>query len=390
MIRVLSMVEGKSVTGPIKPLMMFAKACRGESLVEYQLDLSVATTIRPNIKNQQSMENDLVRAMRLAGIRLDLLVEKRAWDPAVIRQLVTVVLERKPDLIETHQVKCHFILAQALYWGLLKKNFRWVAYHHGYTSESLKISFYESLDRWSLPRADHVVTVCRPFAETLIKRGVQREHLSVFTNAVEEGDVIHQQRIEDLRQSIHALPDDFLILSVGRLSVEKGHIDLMKAIPKLLNSLPVQVHRRIHFIFVGDGPEKALLESQKINDHRCKVTFVGHQLDVNPYYRAADVFVMPSHTEGSPLALLEAMSVGLPIVATNVGGIPELVAHNVSALLVPHRDESALSAALHRVIVDKEIRIRLGASAKLGVRKFDSTSYSKRVLEMYGRVLGRA
>jgi len=102
------------------------------------------------------------------------------------------------------------------------------------------------------------------------------------------------------------------------------------------------------------------LEKQAIlADIKDRIVFAGHLGDVAPYYAIADVFVLPSHSEGSPNALLEAMAAKVPIVATTVGGVPEIVTDGESALLTPPHDPKSFSLAIWRMLEDTSLGIRL-------------------------------
>ena len=145
---------------------------------------SLITTARLEF-GQSHLGNALISAAQVAAIDIDVVRERRAWDPSVVRLIARAVAARRPHIVETHQVKSHFLLAQATLWGGLRRDFAWIAYHHGYTRATLKLTLYEELDRWTLRRADHVVTVCKPFAMQLRKRGVKAERLSVISNAIQ-------------------------------------------------------------------------------------------------------------------------------------------------------------------------------------------------------------
>ena len=136
---------------------------------------------------------------------------------------------------------------------------------------------------------------------------------------------------------------------------------------------------------VGDGPNRAKLErsAAELGD---RVRFLGHQADVWPLYFIADIFVLPSHSEGSPLVLLEAMAAQRPIVATAVGGTPETVENDISAVLVPPRDTAQLEAALRRLSADHDRRARLGRSAFAALEKFSPEAYRDRILTLYHEV----
>jgi len=381
-LRVLSMVEGTWVTGPIKPLLMFARLARNGVADQPPIDLSLMTTVRSKIG--VPAENLLLSAARELDVGVEVLVERRAWDLRVMTQLCRVIDAYRPDIIETHQVKCHFILAQALLWRGTRRTFAWIAFHHGYTRANAKLSLYEMLDRWSLRKPDKVVTVCRPFAAELIRHGVPAERVAVISNAIEERTRPDNAELCELRRQWSLSEQDFVIISVGRLSPEKGHIDLLDAFRRLCRE--ARGDRGLRLMLVGDGPSRAELE-RAAGDLGDRVRFLGHQSNVWPLYFLADVFALPSHTEGSPLVLLEAMAAERAIVATAVGGVPETVNDGLSARLIPPHDVEGLRRALEALYADAPLRGRLGQAARRELQKFSPEAYRDRVWAVYKEVL---
>jgi len=144
----------------------------------------------------------------------------------------------------------------------------------------------------------------------------------------------------------------------------------------------------MRLVLVGDGPERSnlmsLCERFKLS---ADVTLVGYQDDVKPYFAMADVFVLPSHSEGSPNVLLEAMSMGLPVVATSVGGIPELVTHERNALLVEKRDVSALAAALSRVLESRQLHESLKWAGRESVLRHTNEAYYRAIAGIFQEAL---
>jgi glycosyltransferase involved in cell wall biosynthesis len=147
--------------------------------------------------------------------------------------------------------------------------------------------------------------------------------------------------------------DRNIILIVGRLSREKDHLTLLRAVDRLPSNL------NPHLLVVGEGPERGRLE-QEIRQLGLteRVTLTGQQRSAEPYYRIANLAVLSSLSEGSPNALLEAMSAGVPVVATNVGGIPEIVTDKESALLVAPGDVENMAAAMAKLLGDPSLARR--------------------------------
>jgi glycosyltransferase involved in cell wall biosynthesis len=288
---------------------------------------------------------------------------------------------RRPQIVETHDVKCHFLLAQALLWGGLKKTFTWIAYHHGYTRTSVKVLLYQQLDRWSLRRPDRIVTLCKPFAQQLVSKGIAIEKISILSNAVQSAPEVSSAKVDGLRKDLNIAPDELVVLSVGRLSAEKGHADLIRAV-----AMSVKLHPelRLRLVLVGDGPEKPQLQVLAA-ELMCPVTFAGHQSDVFVYYRLCAVFVLPSHSEGSPLVLLEAMSVAKPIVATAVGGVPEMIEDGTSGLLVEPGKPIELAECLFRVLTDRTLADTIGNNALARSVARSPESYARDVFDIYAK-----
>ncbi len=141
----------------------------------------------------------------------------------------------------------------------------------------------------------------------------------------------------------------------------------------------------VKLLIVGDGPERErLMATVRATGISERVVFTGQVKNVQPVYAIADVFVLSSHSEGSPNVLLEAMAAQVPIVATAVGGVPEIVENEESALLVPANDPAALAAAIARVVKDNSLSQRLARKATALVEtQFTSQNYARSLIEIY-------
>ena len=285
---------------------------------------------------------------------------------------------RKPDIVQTHMIKSHFLTKLS---GIGRK-YPWVAYHHGYTTTDLKMRGYNQLNRWSLPSAARVITVCGPFAEDLSQAGVPRDRIIVCHNSVTAPPVISEDSKRALKERLHIVDGEQVVLAVGRLSREKGHRDLLDAI-SVLRELNSQL--KFKLVIVGDGPERERLERAVHQKGLAAfVLFIGHVEDISPYYAIADALALPSHSEGSPNVLLEAMAAGLPVIATAVGGVPEIAINEQNALLVASGDSDSFARALNRVLTDTELAQKLGRAAAMRVaEKFSSAAYVRSLLRVY-------
>jgi glycosyltransferase involved in cell wall biosynthesis len=347
-VRVLSIIEADYISGAAKNLLEFARHNRNRqtgtehALAAYQ--------------RGDSAESPLIRAIRDTGVPLFVIPESGRFDFSVARRLRNAADEWGADIVETNNVKSHFFLRASGLW----RERKWIAHHHGFTAEDLKMKLYNQTTRWSLRAAHRVVTVCGPFAELLASHGVDRRRIVVKHNSVEPFVPPAAAEMEQARGLIGAPTGSQLLVAIGRLSPEKGHADLVEAVAQL-----VRENSRVHLVIVGNGPEQDRLQQQCVRlGIAQQVTFAGIQADVRAFYALADVLVLPSHSEGSPHVLLEAMSAGCAIVATRVGGIPEMVRNGENALLVDSAAPAKLADGINTVLADTNLRHQLGESAR--------------------------
>lgn len=388
-IKLLVVIEATTVTGPAKNLLSFLRLLRSTEFQDTglpQVQYSIVTFHRTGSSNSKEdrhavdnlPQNAFIAAAMAQGIEVDVISERFVFDPAVINQLRGIVNRRAPTLVQTHMVKSHFLTKLS---GINRK-YPWIAYHHGYTTTDLKMRAYNQLNRWSLPSASRVITVCDAFANDLSRAGVQRELISVCHNSVVTPAAGLTQEASRLREQLGIRPSERVVLSVGRLSQEKGHVDLILALAALRRISP---SLRFKLIIVGDGPEREQIEIvAQTNGLTEQLLFTGQVSQVQQYYAIADIVALPSYSEGSPNVLLEAMSAGLPIVATAVGGVPEIATTEKNALLVTVNDPEGFAGAMNRLLTDGELARRLGRAAALHVReKYSPATQARALLKIY-------
>lgn len=172
---------------------------------------------------------------------------------------------------------------------------------------------------------------------------------------------------------------------LGRISENKGAFDLLRA----YRALPPQLRSRTRVVFAGDG---------KVEELRAAAGELGAAVEVHSWIdtqqrdallSASDIFVLPSYYEGVPMAMLEAMAHGLPVIATRVGGIPDVLDDQIEGLLVAPGQPGELLAALCRLIEDENRRLELGRCARMRARAFDVRQYTADLAGIYRRVLER-
>jgi glycosyltransferase involved in cell wall biosynthesis len=358
-IRLLAFIEGSTVNGPAKNFLNFCRTARVMNSGPL-LETSLVMFERSPQNVTPVPTNELREASQRQGIPVHVVRERHAFDPLVWPQLRGILKRVSPHVIQTHMFKSHFLIRAS---GAYKHHI-WIAFHHGYTRSRFRHDLLAHLDRWSLRAPAQVVTVSDAFAHLLISRGVRPEQIKVLHNAV-DADWIEPKCVSESRRAAKAAlgyGPEKLVLAVGRLSREKGFSDLVNAVAYLKQ---VKSSLKFRGVILGEGLERQNLTQAIQKKHLEKdLLLIGHISDVRPYYRAADILVIPSLSEGSPNVLLEAMAAGLPVVATHVGGIPEIASDEQTALLVPPRNPRALATGIDRLLSDSALADSLAARAR--------------------------
>jgi glycosyltransferase involved in cell wall biosynthesis len=190
--------------------------------------------------------------------------------------------------------------------------------------------------------------------------GIPAENMQVVPNGVP----VPIGNRSPTRDELGIARDELIVIAVGSLDVHKGHIFLLEAIHDLLAEDPGLKVRIVLAAGRGGAERDALERFARESGLTPRLSILSYRNDVADLLAAADVFVMPSLWEGMPLALLEAMLAGKPVIATSVGGIPEAIEHDVTGLLCPPCNSPALARALGAVLRDAALRDRLGRAAK--------------------------
>jgi glycosyltransferase involved in cell wall biosynthesis len=179
--------------------------------------------------------------------------------------------------------------------------------------------------------------------------------------------------------------NDVHVLYLGLVSDSKGTFDLLRAVI----ALPPPLLNRVRLTVAGNGELARLEEIAAALNGRVTIRSWVSESERDRLLSEADLFVLPSYREGVPMSILEAMSFGLPVLSTTVGGIPEIVAHEHSGLLIAPGNHAELVAQLSRLIADESLRARLGAQAYEAARRFDVRAYGDELSRSYLALIPR-
>jgi L-malate glycosyltransferase len=239
--------------------------------------------------------------------------------------------------------------------------------------------------RTSMGSEEQLVAVSQASYDALPVSLQQRAATVVHGVDLSQSDSLIARRAElraHVRSELVMDDDELLFMTVANLRPEKGYDVLLEAAKAIADcALPIRIAA------VGRGPLNDALHARHVElGLGDRFQFLGQRDDVLQLLAAADAFVLASHHEGLPVALMEATSVGLPIVASRVGGIPQVLEDEVDALLVPPGDPDILAQAMKRLASDPELRDRLGRQAKLRSSVFDIAEANRAVGDIYLQV----
>jgi glycosyltransferase involved in cell wall biosynthesis len=230
---------------------------------------------------------------------------------------------------------------------------------------------------------DGVIAISDAVKNVLVSGGVNSGIISVIPSGIDFSVFEESSSSDYLRKELSFEEDHYLVGIVAHLADHKGHKYLIQATQFLKEKAPM-----VKIIIVGEGPLMMDLTEQAKETHvEDMVFFLGFREDIHQILSSLDLFVLSSFLEGMGSSILDAMAHRLPVVATQVGGIPEVVIHEDTGLLVPPRRPDAMAQAILRLYKDRKLAARLGQRGYEVVnRKFSSESMALRIIDLYERL----
>ena len=286
--------------------------------------------------------------MERAGIRIRYLDKKLGLDLSMIPKLANIIGDEKPDVVHTHLDVIKYAVAAARLKGIR----RCVHTVHNVADKEAEGRIQKIINGtyfrlgWSVP-----VALSPEVKRSILSfYGMQEADVPVIYNGVDLSRCRRKEAYD---------AETFRILHIGRFNEQKNHKGLLEAFSLIHREAP-----KCRLMLIGDGELRSEMEelAKKLNISEV-VDFLGSRENVYPFLQEADVFLLPSSFEGMPMTIIEAMGTGLPIVATAVGGVPDMLVNEESALLVACEPEAVAEAVL-RLLGDAELREKLGQKAK--------------------------
>jgi glycosyltransferase involved in cell wall biosynthesis len=308
--------------------------------------------------------------------------DRGPWDWRVVNQLLNICRRERVAIWHGHDYKSNAL-------GLLLRRFwpmRLVTTVHGWVHETRRTPLYYWIDRVCLPRYERVICVSPDLLEKSVACGVPRERCVLIENGIDTEEFVRRRETAEAKIELGLPPSRFVIGAVGRLSPEKGFDLLIQAVDQLLyNGLDVSL------LIVGEGDCRQALQSQIISLGRGdRIQLLGYRADTRGVYEAMDVYALSSLREGLPNALLEAMALEVPVVATRIAGVPRLITHEEDGLLVEPGSVEALAQALIRLKNDDGLRDRLRKAGRETIEsRYSFRARMDRIRALYDQLLDR-
>ncbi|MCI0340391.1 MAG: glycosyltransferase [Planctomycetales bacterium] len=318
-------------------------------------------------------------ALRSRGLPVRVLGAPQGKFRASVRAVASLLEEVRPDVLHTHLLPAHVSGAFARRPASLRVLART---DHGLGSWGRW--YHEWIGRVAVRRADVIVAVSEAVRATLCARGIAAERVTVIGNPVDPERLGPPSGRTEARRAL-GLPERVPVVgAVGTLKPEKGLDILLRAAAALAPRVPNLVLALVGPDHTGYGATlKAEAMRLGIGD---RVRFLGERQDLARVFAALDVATAPSRTEGLCLSVIEAQACGVPVVASSVGGLPEVVEDGATGLLVPAEDPAALAAALDRLLSDAALASRLSEAARARVReRHDLGRYVRALIGLYDR-----
>jgi glycosyltransferase involved in cell wall biosynthesis len=245
-----------------------------------------------------------------------------------------------------------------------------------------------TVGKWHIREASKIVLLSKGLIPTAQKSGIEKKKIVIIPSGVDNArfdpdrpDV--EEKTLVLRNKLK-INDEVVIGYTGRLYPAKGLTYLLQAAKKIADK-----NRKIALLLVGDGAQMQELEHMA-KALKIKAMFVGWQHDLEPYYQLMDIFVLPSLFEGLPNVILEAMAMKKPIIATNVGGNPDVVSNGENGFLVPVCDAELLADALEKLVDDYALRVKMGAVNRQKIEHhFLWSQTADKIEKVYREILGQ-
>lgn len=318
----------------------------------------------------------LVQQAEEAGLKCQLIPMRNRYDLSGLIQLLSLLKDQAVDIVHSQSYKSNILSRLAIKLGRL--NAKSVVTLHAVPRDYAQ-SLPFRLDMWTSRWSTYAIAVDEGSRRDFREHGLAVPEVTVIHNGIPLTYLNNSQ--EQPKNSL--LPVEIVVGFVGRLTYQKNIQGLVELIRRILTA-----QSNVGFVVVGDGPDRVLLEPLLEESYGDRLLLTGQVKNVMPFYKSMDLLVMPSRYEGLSFVALEAMANGLPIIASAVGGMPEVITNGEDGILVDEGDIDAMVAATLALIADNQRRVQLGSNARKTVfNRFSQRTMCLKTLEIYRTVL---
>ena len=318
-------------------------------------------------------ENIFKEDIEKAGVPVWKLGLNFKYDLRSILKLISLIKKGKYNIVHIHLFPANLFVSLASLF--LPKNIKFIFSEHNIYNRRRSFKIFKILDTFIYSRYYRIICASKQVQSALLEwlPNLQRKSV-VISNAIPVSDLPNWSPVKK-----------YDVLFVGRLAKAKGVDILIKAINILKEKYQIEIKTAI----VGKGYlEEELKGLVKELGTSKEIEFLGVRKDIEKLMKSTKILVLPSRWEGLPLTMLEAMSSGAGIIATEVGGIPEVIEHGKEGILISPEDPTALAGAIAELLKDRELRVKLSVNAYKKVKeKYSIEVYIKNILEFYKSLL---
>jgi glycosyltransferase involved in cell wall biosynthesis len=370
-ITVLDLRDTYEIGGPGKTIL---ETYRAVDATRYRLHLAVF------LRRDEKLESPFVTAALKLGMPVHGIRGYNQFDPRLIWRLAQLVRETGADIVHAHEVKSDVLT----YLASFVHRVPIVTTLHGWLANSPKGRVFTKLDRVVARRFDKVIAVSERIRDDISGVGVRSKRVVLLHNAIVLDRYRRTGRTGMLTELIGRPPEGPVLASIGRLSPEKGHADLIEAL-----GIVAARGQKVTTVLAGDGSERgALTERIRALGLADRVHLVGYIDPPQRILEETDLMVLPSHTEGLPNAALEALAMDVPVLATRVGGTPEVITDGVEGRLVEAHSPQLLADAILDFVANpgrwKEMAARGRAKVE---RSFDFRTRTQALEALYDELV---
>ncbi|MCP9469234.1 MAG: glycosyltransferase [Nitrospira sp.] len=370
-VSILHLRDTYEIGGPGKTIL---ETFRAIDRSRFQLHLGIF------LRRGETPDSPFIKEAKRIGMPLHFITGFHQYDLRMALKINEVAKVEQIDIIHAHEVKSDGIA----YLASRLRPVPIVTTLHGWIGNSLKGRLFIALDKRIARGFDRVIAVSRQIEQELLEAGVPQHKIRLLHNAIV---VENYQRkgIRGILQEVVGRPvESPVIASVGRLSPEKGHADLVDAIALVKKS-----GHKVSLVLIGDGPERQSLlrQIEKLGLQDC-VHLPGYVQAPQRLLEEVDLMVLPSHTEGLPNAALEALLMEVPVLATRVGGTPEVITDGETGRLVAPYSPSELADGILEFLALPESWKQMARRGKKMVEThFDFRARTRKLETIYEEVL---